>query len=236
MAAATHPADAPGPLVFVDDLSAPALSDGDAHHLTRVLRLRDGAPLSVADGRGAWRPARLVGDEVEATGEVVQCARPLPALTVAFALVKGDKPELVVQKLTELGIDRIVPVRAARSVVQWDDGKARKAVERLRSVVRSAAMQCHRPDLPEVGGLTDLASFTTDPAVAMADRSGAPPTLDHTTVLVGPEGGWSDDERELGLPRVALGGHVLRAETAAVTAGALWAALRGGLVAPGTPR
>jgi 16S rRNA (uracil1498-N3)-methyltransferase len=172
---------------------------------------------------------------------MVRCPAPAPALTVAFALVKGDKPELIVQKLTELGIDRIVPMRAARSVVHWDDTKAAKAVTRLRAVARAAAMQCHRPDLPEVGDLVSVAELlgARDPSgagsVAMADRSGARPSLRHTTILIGPEGGWAPEEQDLDVPRVALGGHVLRAETAAVTAGVLWATLRGGLVAPVTP-
>jgi 16S rRNA (uracil1498-N3)-methyltransferase len=212
--------------VFVEDLAAPALAAADAHHLTRVLRLRDGAPLTVADGRGSWRPARLAGHSVDPTSEPVRWTPPRPALTVAFALTKGDKPELVVQKLTELGVDRIVPLRAARSVVRWDDDKAAKALDRLRSVARSAAMQCHRPDLPEVGDVVELAALAGGSGVAMADRRGAPPSLDHTTVVVGPEGGWADEERALGLPSVALGDHVLRAETAAIAVGVLWTALR----------
>lgn len=236
--APTHPADAQGPLVFVDDLASPELAADDAHHLARVLRLRDGAPLSVGDGRGAWRTGSLVGGRVDVTGEVVHCQRPQPSLTVVFALAKGDRPELVVQKLTELGIDRIIPTRADRSVVRWDEGKAAKAVDRLRAVARAAAMQCHRADLPEVGDLGDpralLGAIGATGAVAMADRAGVPPSLDFTTILVGPEGGWSDDERSIGFPTVALGPHVLRAETAAVTVGAVWAALRGGLVAPVT--
>jgi 16S rRNA (uracil1498-N3)-methyltransferase len=224
--ATSHPADVPGPLVFVDDLDAPRLSTQDHHHLVRVLRLRDGDPLSVADGRGGWRPARLAGPDLEATGEVVRWVPPSPPLTVAFALTKADKPELVVQKLTELGVDRIVPVRAARSVVRWDDAKAAKSLERLRLVARAAAMQCHRPDLPEVTEVADLRSLAAAAGVALADRAGAAPSLEHTTIVVGPEGGWDDDERALGLPTVALGHHVLRAETAAVTVGVLWTALR----------
>lgn len=225
-----HPADEPGPLVFVDDLSAPVITDDDRHHLTRVLRVRQGAPLVVADGHGRWRTA-ILASELQPTGAIVEAAAPVPSLTVAFALVKGDKPELIVQKLTELGIDRIVPFRGERSVVRWDDAKIAKATTRLRSVARAAAMQSHRPTLPTVDAVTDVGTAAAIPGAALTDRTGRPPTLEHPVLLVGPEGGWAPEERELGLPVVGLGAHVLRAETAAVTAGALLAALRSGLVA-----
>jgi 16S rRNA (uracil1498-N3)-methyltransferase len=220
-------------LVFVADLVAPVLSDEDRHHLARVLRLRSGDPLTVADGSGAWRTAAFA-DAIAVTGEVVTTAAPVPPLAVGFALVKGDKPEWVVQKLTELGIDRIIPFRADRSVVRWDAAKAERAVQRLRSVARAAAMQCHRPTLPEVIDVAELGQLAAQPGVAFTDRGGEALTSSTTTLLVGPEGGWSSVERDLAPAMVALGGHVLRAETAAITAGALLAALRGGVV--GFPR
>ncbi len=226
-----HPADHPGPLVFVDDLDAPDLRDDDRHHLTRVLRVRPGAPLTMADGAGRWRCGVLAA-ELEPTGPVVTFIPPAPLLTVGFALVKGDKPELIVQKLTELGIDRIVVFRAEHSVVRWDEAKAAKAVPRLRTVARAAAMQSHRPILPVVDEVADLAALVRLPGAALADRTGAPPTLAHPVLLVGPEGGWSNAERALEAPSVVLGANVLRAETAAVSAGVLLCALRAGLVAP----
>jgi 16S rRNA (uracil1498-N3)-methyltransferase len=225
----THPADHPGPMVFVDDLAALVLSDADAHHLRRVLRVRPGDAITVSDGLGAWQRARF-GDELEPTGDVERTLRAEPELTVAFALVKGDKPELAVQKLTELGIDRIVPFRADRSVVRWEADKQARAQARLAAVARSAAAQSHRPWIPVVEPVADLRSLAARPGAALADRGGAPPSLDHPVVLVGPEGGWSDEERGHGLPTVSLGPAVLRAETAALTAGALLTALRAGLV------
>lgn len=227
-----HPADHPGPLVFVDDLDAPALADEDRHHLERVLRMRAGGALTIADGHGRWRTG-VLGTDLEPVGPIEEQVAIDPPLTIGFALVKGDKPELIVQKLTELGIDRIVPFRAERSVVRWDDAKAARAVVRLRAVARSAAMQCHRPRLPVVEDLADLRGLAQEPGAALADRDGAPPSLAHPFVLIGPEGGWATDERAL-LPSVALGAHVLRAETAAVTAGVLMTALRARLVGPMT--
>lgn len=230
-----HPADHPGPFTLVDDLDEPIVRDDDAHHLSRVLRLRAGDPLVLGDGAGRWRPARF-GPTVEPTGPVESAAADAPAIAVGFALVKGAKPELVVQKLTELGVDRILPFRARRSVVRWDEAKAAKAGARLTAVARAAAMQCHRPWLPVVEEVTDLSAVLTLEGAALAHRSGGPPGLQHRVVLVGPEGGWAPEElaaaAAAGAPCVAVGGHVLRAETAAVSVGALLTALRAGLVAP----
>jgi 16S rRNA (uracil1498-N3)-methyltransferase len=220
---------------FVDDLAWPRLSRDDHHHLARVLRLPPGSEVTVGDGAGRWRPARLAdGIELGVTGDVVSDARPDPAITVAFAMVKGERPEWTVQKLTELGVDRIVPFVAARGVVRWDAAKAGRQVVRLRDIARQAAMQCRRTWLPRVDPVASFADVAALDGAALADPSGGAPTLAHPTVLVGPEGGWSPDERELGLPRVRIAAHVLRAETAALTAGALLAALRVGLLAEGT--
>ncbi|MEO6318108.1 MAG: RsmE family RNA methyltransferase [Acidimicrobiales bacterium] len=236
---AAHPADHPGPLAFVDDLDDPTLRPDDRHHLERAVRLRAGDALVVGDGAGRWRPAAF-GPTIQPVGPIEEAAVPSPAIGVGFALVKGDKPELVVQKLTELGVDLIVPFRADRSIVRWDSAKAAKAGERLRAVARSAAEQCRRPWLPEVGDITDLDALlgAVGPVgpIALADRTGGPPSLDHPFVLIGPEGGWTDEERvaagRRGAPRVVVGAHVLRAETAAVTVGALLTALRAGFTGP----
>ncbi|HLT70608.1 MAG TPA: RsmE family RNA methyltransferase [Acidimicrobiales bacterium] len=218
--------------LFVDDLAAPDLASEDRHHVVRVLRLRPGAPVTVADGHGRWRPARLAaGGDVEAAGDVVTDPAPAPPITVGFALVKGDRNALVVQKLTELGADRIVPFVAARSVVRPDPAKAERQHGRLVEIARQAAMQCRRTRLPVVEPVTTFAAAAALPGAALADRAGGPPSLARPTVLVGPEGGWSPAERETGLPTIRLGPHTLRAETAAITACAILAALRDSSVA-----
>ena len=216
---------------LVADLDAPRLAPDDAHHLTRVLRLGAGSEVTVGDGAGRWRPARLLGgEELAPTGDVEADPRPEPPITIAFALVKGERPEQVVQKVTELGADRIVPFVADRSVVRWDAAKAARQVERLRAVARGACMQCRRTWLPEVAPLASFAEVAALPGAALADRHGDPPKLTLPVVLVGPEGGWSPAERSSTIPRVRIGRHVLRAETAAITACALLSALRDDVV------
>jgi 16S rRNA (uracil1498-N3)-methyltransferase len=223
------PADLPGPLAFVEDLDAPVLDPADRHHLERVVRLRVGDPITVADGAGGFRPCRF-GPMLEAVGETALEVAPEPEITVCFALIKGERPELVVQKLTEVGVDRIVPFAAGRSIVRWDAVRAARHVERLAAVARAAAAQCHRARLPEVTPLASFADVAALPGAARCDRGGPPPRLDRPTLLVGPEGGWTDEEQAVGLPTVGLGDHVLRAETAAIVGGSLLCALRVGVV------
>lgn len=219
------------PHVFVADVAAPELNEDDRHHLERVLRVRAGEEVTVADGHGGWRVCELArGGVLDPVSEPETRPRPAPAITVAFALTKGEKPELAVQKLTEVGVDRIVPFIAGRSVVRWDEARAARNLERLRRVARESAMQSRRVYLPEVSDISDFRTVAALPGATLAEAGGAPPSLDRPVVLVGPEGGWTDDERGTGLPVSALGPHTLRAETAAIVAGTLLVALRKGLV------
>lgn len=221
---------------FVADLGDPVLDDDDRHHLERVLRLRPGQDVTVADGAGRWR--RCVwrpGGGLEPAGPVAE-EEPVAPVTVAFALTKGERPEWVVQKLTEVGVDRIVPFRAARSVVRWDDAKAAAQAARWRRVAREAAMQSRRARLPEVAAVAgfDEVVAAAGAAATLAAPGGGPPTLAHPVVLVGPEGGWAEEEVACGLPAVGLGPTVLRAETAAVAAGVLLCGLRNGTIRDNT--
>jgi 16S rRNA (uracil1498-N3)-methyltransferase len=218
---------------FVADLDAPKLDAGDRQHLERVLRLRPGEDLTVSDGAGRWRLCRF-GPSLEPVDEIRADERALPEVTVALALTKGERVDWAVQKLTELGVDTIIPVAAARSVVRWDGDRAGHHLERLRRIARQAAMQSRRTWLPVVEEVRSFAEVAARPGAVLAEVGGDPPSLDHPLVLVGPEGGWGDEELAASLPTVGLGPHVLRSETAAVAAATVLSTLRAGLVGPVT--
>lgn len=252
--------------VFVEDLARPVPAEADLHHLSRVLRLRPGEPVTACDGRGSTRACEWVGagtggmegrhGSLRALGDVTWEAPAEPPLTVGFALTKGDRPEWAVQKLTEAGVDRVVVMTTQRCNVRWAPGSEQDRIRRLREVARQAAMQSRRTWLPVVDGpvpFTEVVSqarsaelaeplaglrgpgaaeraMATGP-VAMAVPGAGPVDLAYPVVLVGPEGGWTDEELAAA-PHVGLGPNVLRAETAALAAGLIMGALRCGLVAP----
>ena len=207
--------------VFVDDLELLALSDDDAHHLARVLRLRDGERVTASDGWGRWRACRFDGTGLVADGDI-ESESADGGVTVLFALSKGDKPETVVQKLTELGVARIVPFVAERSIVKWDDDKSHRNVERLRKVAREAAMQSRHVRLPLVDDVQPSLAVAIESVgeVALAEPGGEVLDAAVSALAVGPEGGFTAAELA-GRRMVALPGGILRAETAAVVAGAL---------------
>ena len=194
--------------------------------------------LSVTDGAGSCRECAFSGSaSLVPAAEVSFVPRPTPAVTVAFAPVKGDRPEWAVQKLTELGVDRIVLMSTARGVVRWDAGRGESHLARLRKVARAAVMQSGQCWLPVVEGMVGLSSLVGSGALCVP--GGGPPSLERPMLLVGPEGGWEEAERSAaaaaGFPSVGLGPTVLRTETAAVVAGALLCGLRAGVAGPAAP-
>ena len=212
--------------VLVESLDAPTLDDTDSHHLAKVLRLRDGELVTVTDGQGRWRSTTYTADgSLVVVSPIEEEPRSRAPLTVVFALTKGDKPEVVVQKLAELGVDRVIPFRAERSVVRWDDDKAERQSERWRRVTREALMQSRSVHLTHVADVQPNfeSAIAGLPAagLALADPEGVALTSATTAVVVGPEGGFSQWERDLVTSTVALPGAILRAETAAIVAGAL---------------
>ena len=230
--------------VFVDEPGLhgdePLWIEGDdGHHLQRVRRLRVGEAVTASDGRGMWRAyvvAELGERRVRLTANgVITCEPELyPRLAVAFAPPKGDAAATLVHQLTELGVDRILPVETRRSVVRWDAARAERATARFCRVAREAAMQCRRARLPDVVRPGALAALTGHPAVLVACRDGAPvasispPTGGEWLVLIGPEGGLEPSEVDGLLPhsRLAVGPYVLRSVTAPVAIAAALAAFR----------
>ena len=225
-----------GPHLFVADLVRPELTDDDAHHLVRVLRTDVDDTITIADAEGRWAPGRVLdrSGAVEVAGPIREAPSPRWPLTVAFAPVKGDRPEWTVQKLTEIGVDRIVVVMAERSVVRWTGDRAVKQIARLRRVAREASMQSRRCRLPVIEGPSDVAEVFVAPGAVAAEPGGPPPSADDRLLVVGPEGGWSPSELAQAGHTVGLGPNVLRAETAAVVGAALMVAIREGVARPTT--
>ncbi len=205
----------------------------EGHHAARVLRVRPGEPVLVADGAGLLlhcAVAGVTGDGVALridTREWVPVMQ--PRLVVVQALAKGERAELAVEMMTELGVDEIVPWAAARSVVQWHGARGEKALGRWRSTARAAAKQSRRPRIPAVAALASTADACdrarraaaalvlhedADVALAVAEL----PLVGDVLLVVGPEGGVAPEEIETltaaGARSVRLGAPVLRTSTA----------------------
>ncbi len=216
----------------------PVTVEGDeAHHAVVVRRLRVGEALLLADGRG-----RVATAEVSATakrsftavvGEIADHPEPLPRVTVVQALPKGERGELAVEVLTEVGAGRIVPWAAARSVAVWKGERAVKSHAKWQATAREAAKQARRawhPDVALLASTEDVAASVAaaDVAVVLHENATEPlgalalPDTGEILVVVGPEGGLTDDEVArfvaAGAVAVRLGAEVLRTSTAGVAA------------------
>lgn len=232
----------------IDEGSTAFFDDEDTHHLVTVLRARPGAAVTIADGSGTVWTGRFEGihDGVARVALVDRALhpRPSPVVTVVHALPKQRKLDDVIQRLTELGADRIVPVHSSRSQVELDERKAAKALARWRAVAVAAAKQSQRARLPDIAPVGDWSTSFAGPPVGVVcweeSRAGLRTVLDafgavdELTVAIGPEGGLTAAEiQSCGLPDASLGRSVLRTETAALVA---VAAVRYhyGLMEPGT--
>ena len=211
----------------------------EGHHAAHVLRVRVGEAITVADDTG-----RVVDAVVSRVGDVVEAnvlketihADPKPAITLYQALTKGEKFDDVVQKAAEIGVGRITPFVADRSVVKWDGAKRSKAHRRWCAVARAAAKQSRSPRICVVDEIADGVCVAIDGAgpVWVLHESDDAPRLrralpeqapEVAALVVGPEGGFSDDEidalRAGGAEPVWLGPRILRTETAGLVAAAI---------------
>ncbi len=212
--------------VFVDadllDGDDIALDDDVEHHLRRVLRLRDGETVGVTDGEGRWRLATVRATTsvltLESATDVVVEERPAP-ITIAVAIPKGDRLDWLVQKTTEIGVDRIQLLHAERSVVRWRPEKVATQLARLERVAEEACRQSRRVWRVEILAPVDAVAVLAD--VVVAEPSGRRFASGDRAIAVGPEGGWADTELALAAETATLGANVLRTETAAVAASAL---------------
>jgi 16S rRNA (uracil1498-N3)-methyltransferase len=215
-------------------LTLPAVAAG---HVTRVLRLRPGAPLTLFNGLGGEYAASLEqasrGKVTVEVGEprAIERESPFP-LTLAQGVSRGERMDLVVQKATELGVTRLVPVLTERSIVRLDEEQSNRKSSHWRAIAIAACEQCGRNRVPEVALPARLREFLRQPAgdsVRLLLSPGAarriedvPRPADGATVLIGPEGGLADEEQAdavaAGFTEVNLGPRVLRTETAAIAA------------------
>jgi 16S rRNA (uracil1498-N3)-methyltransferase len=242
------------PTAFAPDGSTVELASDEARHLRDVLRLGRGDEVFVFDGEG--REFRCVVEDSRrdratlGVGNEVEPARPESSLrlTLAVALLKGEKFDTVVQKATELGVTRIVPVETKLADVRLrDEVDAARRVARFRRIALESCKQSGRARVPQIDAplaLNELVESSTSDEwrVMFAEREGsslsemieALPARPHAvTALIGSEGGWTDEEiaeaRGAGWSVVTLGGRTLRAETAAIAVTALLQHLFGDL-------
>lgn len=226
-----------GPHFFIDpaavDGSSAVLEGDDAHHLATVLRARVGEPVSLADGTGAVYDALVAHVDRGRVSLDVTARRvvppPVPRLTVVHALPKARKLDEVIQRLTEVGVDRIVPAHSARSEVRLSADRALTAVTRWRAVALAAAKQSRRARLPEV---SDVGEWQTafagvaagvvlweEATTPLSEVLGSVPAAEELILGIGPEGGLTPEEvAATGLPAASLGPTILRTETAALVA------------------
>jgi 16S rRNA (uracil1498-N3)-methyltransferase len=215
------------------------LTGSAARHLTRVLRLRPGQALTLFNGRGGEYAATLEalhGESVAvAVGEMSAIERESPlTLTLAQGVSRGERMDLIVQKATELGASRIVPLLAERSVVRLSASQAARKLEHWRAVAIAACEQSGRNRLPELSPPLSLSEFVSGAAgttrlllspTGTMSLDDVPRPAAGMTVLIGPEGGLTDHEQQAalraGFVAVRLGPRVLRTETAAIAALAL---------------
>jgi 16S rRNA (uracil1498-N3)-methyltransferase len=240
------------PEAFSSELKSVTLQVEEARHLRDVLRLRPGDHVHVFDGCGKEFECSIEESRRDTTRLTV-LAQVAPAhpesplqLTLALALLKSDKFDLVVQKATELGVARVVPVATKLADIRLrDHSDANKRIARWQRIALEASKQSGRALVPEVtqpilfADLVQAKDATGQRKLMFSEREGQSlfevKTLDAKTVtaLVGSEGGWTDEEIHLALDNnwgvVTLGGRTLRAETAAIAASVLLQHLYGDL-------
>jgi 16S rRNA (uracil1498-N3)-methyltransferase len=213
------------------------ISGDDARHLTRVLRVEPGQRYEISDNRNVYLAEIETARKehvVFRTVEKLEAAEIAPQITLCAALIKFDRFEWMVEKATELGVAEMIPVETIRSE-RGLERAAHKRVERWRRIALEASQQARRAHLPEVAEPVAFEDVLKSPAsyrYVLDEEPGANPLArslpesrqasDTVALLVGPEGGWTAEERDAfrgaGWTAVSLGGLILRAETAALAA------------------
>ena len=228
----------PGPLSLGARLS---IEGGQAHYLSRVMRAASGdAVVLCDDATGEWAARVIEAGKREVLVELEALLRPreqVPDFTLCAALLKKDRFDLILEKACELGVRRIQPVLTRRCVAD------KLNPDRARAILTEAAEQCARTALPELAEPMKLDAllrgWPEDRTLYFADETGGDPAAaafaerpGPAALLVGPEGGFDEAERDAvralpGARGISLGPRILRGETAAIAGTALWMALAG---------
>lgn len=221
--------------------------DADAaHYLTRVLRLRAGTRVDVADGTGRLFEGTLTSASDAWSLNALRLVHHEPLrrpCILAAALIKQDRWEWMLEKAAELGVDVVLPLTAERSVAEFDGKKLEQRMERWTRIIEGAARQCERLSAVQLEApttLVDALARYPEATRLMLDEASprrawpSLPTAQPIVLLIGPEGGWSDAERahlaNANVLPCGLGANILRAETAAVAALTLVRAIEDGLL------
>jgi 16S rRNA (uracil1498-N3)-methyltransferase len=236
-----------GPPLFLvppGELTTPGeivvLSGPEGRHAAVVRRLRAGERADLSDGAGTLASGVIDSVSQESVAVTVRSVRsvpvPSPRITVVQALAKGDRGELAVEMMTEVGVDAVVAWSAERSVVRWEGSRGARSLLRWGSVAREAAKQSRRAWIPGVSGpvtLPEVARAVSAAACAVVLEAGSPvplsrlalPADGEIVLVVGPEGGISRSERSAlavaGAIEARLGPTVLRTSTAGAAAAAV---------------
>ncbi|MGN6128874.1 MAG: 16S rRNA (uracil(1498)-N(3))-methyltransferase [Nocardioidaceae bacterium] len=230
------------PVFFLDNLAstsvgATVIVDGDEAHHAVVKRIRTGEQVALTDGAGTSAVVTVTAADKASFSATVESLTSsdaeLPRVVVVQAIPKGDRGELAVEMLTEVGVDRIVPWAASRCVAVWKGERAEKSLAKWRATAREAAKQSRRSWFPEVGDMVstdevvELLRGTSVPVVLHEAASGPLADLPlpgpgEIVIVVGPEGGITDEElaafSAVGAEPVRMGSSVLRTSTAGVAA------------------
>ena len=213
-------------------------NDSDVHHITHVMRMKKGEQIEVVLSGSLYCATidSINPLEVSLTYSIPSDSEIDRDVTLFYALAKGDKIDLVIQKATELGAKRIILVSTERCVVKWDEKEVNKKLERFKKIIKEASEQSHRLLIPEILGVYSLNNLPKDllsdlNLFAYEKEAGHTSSFDEVlssskgsiSILVGPEGGFSNNEAELvtkkyGFVPVSLGKRILRSETAAIYA------------------
>ncbi|MEV5876197.1 16S rRNA (uracil(1498)-N(3))-methyltransferase [Streptomyces sp. NPDC052101] len=229
---------------FESDSHRYVLDGPEGRHAVSVKRLQPGEEVVLTDGAGRYAVCEVIGSEgkdrlIVRMSAISEEPEPTPRITVVQALPKGDRGELAVETMTEVGVDAIVPWQAARCITQWRGDRGLKALAKWRTTAREAGKQSRRLRFPEVAdaaGTKQVAALLAKADFAAVlhsdfEHGSEPlataqlPAEGEIVLVVGPEGGVARDElavfEEAGAKAYVLGPTVLRTSTAGTAAAAL---------------